>query len=334
MVKPNYDNIYKVYKSLRHIIYEGELGLVGGCVRDSELGLKPKDYDFCTNLTPERVEELAKQAGRHVYTVGKRFGTIGFKVPVLEHNDYDYDNGWGPQWHTKETFVYVEVTTYRTEKYKDGSRKPEVEFGTDLREDLLRRDFTINSLWYGSKDPEQEPELLDLFAGRLDLDDRLIKSVGDPKKMLSDDPLRILRAVRFACKYNFNIEPNLLGCCKKGHEKLWTVAIERQVVELDKIFTSDNPNRGLELLQHIGVLDMLLPELDETAIRAPLYGDDADWAWRNLLHYVGGYTKYNDWGQSQYVYDKCKHDFLCKGICARFKFSNKRNKIIIGGNNE
>lgn len=314
MIKDRYENIYEVYKAVRHIIYEGELGLVGGCVRDSELGLEPKDYDFCTNLTPDRVEELAKQAGRHVYAVGKRFGTIGFKVEV---------NG---EW------VYVEVTTYRTEKYTNGSRKPQVEFGTDLREDLKRRDFTINSLWFGSKDPEQEPELLDLFAGRLDLDDHLIKSVGDPKKMLSDDPLRILRAVRFACKYGFNIEPNLLGCCKKGHEKLWTVAIERQVVELDKIFTSNNASRGLELLKHIEVLDMLLPELVKYDF--PLHGEDADWAWRNLLHYVGGYEKFDDWGGDHYVYDKNKHDFLCKGICARFKFSNKRTNIILGGNNE
>lgn len=222
--------IYTVYWAVRKIIPEGELGLVGGCVRDSELGLEPKDYDFCTDLLPEEVESFVKKAGRHVYAVGKRFGTIGFKVPV----DFNEDGN--------EEYVYVEVTTYRTERYADGSRKPEVEFGTDLREDLLRRDFTINSLWYGSKDPEQEPELLDLFAGRLDLDERLIKAVGEPKKMLADDPLRILRAIRFACRYGFNIEPNLLGCCRKGHEKLWTVAIERQVVELDKIFTSDNPS--------------------------------------------------------------------------------------------
>lgn len=312
--------IYTVYWAVRKIIPKGELGLVGGCVRDSELGLEPKDYDFCTNLLPDEVEQLARGVGRHTYSVGKRFGTIGFKVPVDWNDDGNIE------------FVYVEVTTYRTEKYRDGSRKPEVEFGTDLREDLMRRDFTINSLWYGSKDPEQEPELLDLFAGRLDLDDRLIKSVGDPKKMLSDDPLRILRAIRFACKYNFNIEPNLLGCCRKGREKLWTVAIERQVVELDKIFTSDNPNRGLELLKHIEILDMILPELNPTAIEAPLYGEDADWAWRNLLHYVGGYTKTNDWFQTNYIYDKHKHDFLCKGICARFKFSNKRTNIILGGN--
>lgn len=310
MSKSNYDKIRAIYKAVRKIIYEGELGLVGGCVRDSELGLEPKDYDFCTNLTPDRVEELAKEAGRHVYTIGKRFGTTGFRVEI------------------EKRWIYVEVTTYRTEKYTNGSRKPEVEFGTDLREDLKRRDFTINSLWFGSKDPEQEPELLDLFAGRLDLDDHLIKSVGDPKKMLSDDPLRILRAIRFACKYNFNIEPNLLGCCKKSNKKLWNVAIERQTTELDKILTSGNAERGLELLQHIEVLDMLLPELQDTRIAYD--GDDPDWAWKRLLYYVGGYKKKDDFGSEYYVYDKPKHDFLCKGICARFKFSNNRTKVIIG----
>lgn len=316
-MKFNRVKIYKVFWAVRGILPKGELGLVGGCVRDSELGLEPKDYDFCTNLLPDEVEELARKAGRHTYSVGKRFGTIGFKVPVDFNEDGNVE------------FVYVEVTTYRTEKYRNGSRKPDVEFGTDLREDLMRRDFTINSLWYGSENPDEEPKLLDLFAGRLDLDDRLIKAVGEPKKMLNDDPLRILRAVRFACKYGFNIEPNLLGCCKKGHEKLWTIAIERQVEELDKILASDNPSRGLELLKYIEVLDMLLPELVKYDF--PLYGENADWCWRNLLHYVGGYEKFDDWGGNHYVYDKPKHDFLCKGICARFKFSNKRTNLILGG---
>lgn len=320
-----------IYEAVRKIISKGELGLVGGCVRDVELGLEPKDYDFCTNLTPDEVEELAKQAGRHVYTVGKKYGTIGFKVLIEEYNDYGGgDPAWfGPQWHMMGRWVNVEVTTYRTEHYQNGSRKPEVEFGTDLREDLMRRDFTINAMWYGSKDPSEEPMLLDLFNGRLDLDARIIKAVQDPKKMIDDDPLRILRAIRFACQYNFNIEPNLLGVCGKGREKLWNVAIERQVVELDKIFSSSNASRGLEFLKRVGILDMLLPELVQSDF--PLSNENPDWAWQNLLHYVGGYMKQIDYAPSYYVYDKHKHDFLCKGICARFRFSNKRTKIILGG---
>lgn len=152
-----------VYEAVRKVLPVGELGLVGGCVRDTILGREPKDYDFATSLLPDEVEQLVKKAGRRCYTLGKAFGTIGFKVEVMEYNDYA--GVFGPQWHAMSKFVYVEVTTYRKEKYRDGSRKPEVEFGTDLREDLLRRDFTINSLWYGSKDPAEKPELVDLFCG-------------------------------------------------------------------------------------------------------------------------------------------------------------------------
>lgn len=320
-----YQNLYNIYKAVREILPEGELGLVGGCVRDTLLGLEPKDYDFNTNLTPDRVEELVKKAGRHVYTVGKRFGTIGFKVPIIEYNDYDYEGGWGPQWHMRETFVYVEVTTYRDETYDPNSRKPVVTFGTDLREDILRRDFTINSIWYGSLDPEQEPDIKDLLAGWNDLDLKRIKSCRDPQKMISDDPLRILRAVRFACKFGFNIEPNLYGTCRKKRERLWTVAIERQTVELDKILTSDSAERGLEILKDLGILDMLLPELDKIPLA---FSDDPDVAWRKLLHYVGGELRYDDWGSEHYVYNKSRHNFLCQGIAARFKFSNKRLEII------
>lgn len=297
-----------IYEAVRQVLPEGELGLVGGCVRDTVMGLEPKDYDFNTSLLPDIVEELAKKAGRHVYTIGKRFGTVGFKANV------------GSQW------IYVEVTTYRDETYDPNSRKPIVSFGTDLREDILRRDFTINSMWYGSVNPEQEPELKDFLGAWNDLDLRRIKACREPRKMITDDPLRILRAVRFACKYNFNIEPNLLGTCGKCRKQLWKIAIERQVVELDKILTSDNPNRGLEILKHIGILDMLLPEL--VTIEPPIHGEDADWCWRNLLHYVGGEMRYNDWGQSHYVFDKEQHNFICQGIAARFKFSNKRLDII------
>lgn len=307
-MKTNFIHLYDVFWAVRKILPEGELGLVGGCVRDTVMGLEPKDYDFNTSLLPDRVEELAKKAGRHVYTIGKRFGTVGFKVNV--------DSKW----------IYVEVTTYRDETYDPNSRKPLVSFGTDLREDILRRDFTINSMWYGSLDPEQEPELKDLLGAWNDLDLHRIKACREPRKMITDDPLRILRAIRFACRFNYNIEPNLLGTCKKCNKQLWKVAIERQVVELDKILTSDNPNRGLEFLKHIGVLDMLLPEL--VTIDPPIYGEDADWCWRNLLHYVGGEMRYNDWGQSHYVFDKDKHNFICQGIAARFKFSNKRLEII------
>lgn len=336
-MKSDLSNLEKVYEATRKILPIGELGLVGGCVRDTLLGLEPKDYDFCTNLTPDEVEELVKKAGRRAYSVDKAYGTIGFKVEILKKNDYgDEENkgGWSTQWDTMSRFVLVEVTTYRKEKYHEGSRKPEVEFGTDLREDLLRRDFTINALWFGSKDPKQKPELLDLFCGRLHLDEGLIKSVGDAQQMVKDDPLRILRAVRFKHQLGFNIDQYLWGVCKKNIKKLWDVAIERQVVELDKIFTRSTliPGDNLRDLGGLGYIKQFLPELltenlEETKVPN---NPDPDEAWAALLSTVGAYVYVKD-GEIKRNFLHKRHDFLCKGIASRFKFSNRRLETILGG---
>lgn len=333
MSTDKFKHLREVYKAVREILPEGELGLVGGCVRDTLLGYTPKDFDFTTNLTPEQVEEFAKKAGRHVYTTGKAYGTIGFKVEVIEHNDYDYEFGFGPQWEAMGKFVLVEVTTYRKEKYRSGSRKPEVAFGTDLREDLKRRDFTINSLWFGSKDPSEEPELLDLFCGRLHLNDGLIKAVGEAQDMVRDDPLRILRAIRFAAKYNFKIDQYLWGVCCKHITKLWDVAIERQVVELDKTLTSPFRLEGFNLLDEVGYLKQFLPELytEISEVDIP-ETEDSNMAWKGLLHSVGTVVTLDKKGEVKRTFIKKRHDFLCEGIASRFKFSNNRTKTILGTN--
>lgn len=334
-MKPNFKNLDAVYEAVRKILPVGELGLVGGCVRDTLLGKQPKDYDFATSLLPDEVEDLVRKAGRRAYTTGKSCGTIGFKVEVMEYNDYNYANDWGPQWHAVSKFVLVEVTTYRKEKYHDGSRKPEVEFGTDLREDLLRRDFTINSLWYGSKDPAEKPALLDLFCGRLHLDEGLIKAVGEAQDMVRDDPLRILRAVRFKQQLGgFKIDPYLWGVCKKRVKELWNVAIERQVVELDKILTVGTmPQTGLLDLEELGYIKQFLPELLTEAgqeLEWPMT-EDPDKMWRGLLKTVGTLVSMDKQGEVKRYFSKKRHDFLCTGIATRFKFSNRRLETILGG---
>lgn len=329
---PNYTRLNLVYQAVRNIIDKGELGLVGGCVRDTLLGKEPKDYDFNTNLTPDEVEKLAKKAGRHVYTIGKRFGTISFRVliekmPKLLDSEMLFPDDNSLLNDTEKKWVYVEITTYRDEKYDPNSRKPVVTFGTDLRQDLLRRDFTINAMWYGGLNPSDKPELKDLMAGRLDLLDKRIKSCQDSKKMIDDDPLRILRAIRFATKYNFYIEPNLYGTCAKSKPKLWKVAVERIAEEYDKILCCSNAEIGIRLLNDMGITEMLLPELSPTPFRL-IRSDQPDEAWKYYLSYIGGHTRESD---GAWIFDKPRHDYLCRGIAARFKFSNKRLETINGG---
>ena len=317
-----------VYKAVRKVLPEGELYAVGGCVRDTLLKKQPKDWDFCTNLTPEQMKPLIEKAGRHYYGIGEKFGTVGFKIPVMEYNDYNYENDWGPQWHAMETFVYVEVTTYRDEKYTPGSRKPEVTFGNNLREDLKRRDFTINSLAFDGK------EIIDLFAGELDLNHELIKSVGEPRQMINDDPLRILRAIRFSVQLDFDIEQNLERHLGRFCTKLFDVAIERQVVELDKMF-SINPRKSLLLLNKIGYIRNFIPELiEESHVKIPtsLELGDVDIIWKKILSHTGESWRVDDI-TGELVLTNNNHartKFINEGICSRFKFSNKRKNIILG----
>lgn len=327
-----------VYEAVRKVIPNGELYAVGGCVRDHLLGKTPKDWDFCTNLTPEQMKPLIEDAGRHVYAIGEKFGTLGFKVEVMEYNDYDYESGWGPQWHAMSTWVYVEVTTYRTERYEQGSRKPKVKLGTDLKEDLKRRDFTINSLAFDGK------EIIDLFAGELDLNHKLIKSVGEPKQMINDDPLRILRAVRFSVQLGFDIEQNLERHLKRFCPKLFDVAIERQQVELDKMFAID-AEKSLNKLYDIGYIKYFLPEImggerigiPKMKIPSPINSNKPiDEIWKKILSKSGEEIVFLEPGQSYFgdaIITNNHHDrtrFLNRGIAARFKFSNKRRQIVTG----
>jgi len=152
---------------------------VGGCVRDLIMGNEPKDYDLITPALPDEIEEYIKSQGRRVWKQGKRFGTLGVKL-----------NG-----------QIVEITTYRTEDYEEGNRKPQVQFTKYLTEDLQRRDFTINALVC-----DQKGKVRDYFNGLEDIKNGIIRAVGIPKKRFKEDPLRILRGIRIASKYGLNKE--------------------------------------------------------------------------------------------------------------------------------
>jgi tRNA nucleotidyltransferase/poly(A) polymerase len=215
---------------------------VGGCVRDSLLGLPPKDYDFTTPLLPDEIEHAAKAWNRHVYLTGKRFGTVGFKV-----NPFSFD---------PKKFVYVEVTTFRTEDCRKGGRHPEVTFVDDLSLDLNRRDFTINAMAYN---PARG--LIDPFNGQVDLRNRLIRTVGNPTHRFKEDPLRMLRAARFAAQLGARIDETAEKSCLKHSFSIMSVSRERWMQELDKLLLGVDERDGLEFLMKTRLFNFMIPEL-------------------------------------------------------------------------
>lgn len=297
--------------------------LVGGSVRDMLLDREPKDYDFTTPLTPDQVEARVKAAGRHVYAIGKKFGTIGFKIMA------------------GKTPYYVEVTTYRAEQYQPGNRKPEVTFVDDLRADLSRRDFTINAIAYDGE------TYIDPFGGRLDILARRIKAVGKAKDRFKEDPLRMLRAARFSAQLGFDIDPNMIGFIRASARTIYTVSRERWVQEMDKLLVSEQPGRGLEAMANSYLLRYMLPEVytahynkkfnvvyplyrtipfnEYIAEQLPKLEKDADVRWALLLANIG--MPFADDPNNNGAVKDISNE-LAAGIAARLKFSNKRTDAV------
>ena len=207
---------------------------VGGCVRDARLGQAPTDYDIATDATPDEIEHLF----RKTIPVGKQFGVI----MVLEAG-HEY-----------------QVATFRAEgDYADGRRPGSVRF-TDAREDTLRRDFTINGLFY---DPLAD-ELHDWVGGQADLEARRIRTIGDPAERFGEDRLRLLRAVRFAVQLGFEIEPATFAVVQQHAAAIREVSAERIRDELLKLFRPPHAAHGLDLLHESRLLPEVLPELAAT----------------------------------------------------------------------
>lgn len=208
-----------------------EAFMVGGCIRDFLLSKEPKDYDIATSALPNITESLFEKT----IPTGIKHGTI---TVLLD----------------KEPF---EVTTYRVEgEYKDNRRPDEISFVTNIKDDLSRRDFTINAFAYNSKEG-----LKDYFNGLEDLQNKIIRTVGDSNKRFNEDALRMMRAIRFASQLDFNIEKSTLDGIKKNKNLLKNISSERIRDELCKLLLSDNPRKGLNLLKDCGVLDVIIPEL-------------------------------------------------------------------------
>ena len=212
-----------------------EISLVGGPVRDAVLGKLVKDLDLTTNAKPEEIQKCLKGWADSIWDVGIKFGTVGAKV-----KDYVF-----------------EITTYRTEQYEDTSRKPSVEFGKTLEEDLARRDFTINAM--ALRLPNFE--LVDIYNGLTDLNNKILRTPLDAQISFSEDPLRMLRAARFMSKLDLKPQADLVEAMKTLADRLKIVSMERINDEFNKLLLTDKPRPGIELLVETGVSEHFLPEL-------------------------------------------------------------------------
>ena len=219
-----------IIKTLQHYGYEAYI--VGGCVRDAVLGRTPSDWDITTSAKPLQIKSIFDRT----IDTGLKHGTV---TVLME----------------KEPF---EVTTYRIDgTYEDHRRPNDVTFTTSLREDLMRRDFTINAMAYNEKDG-----LVDLFGGLEDLDKKIVRCVGKADDRFDEDALRMLRAVRFAAQLGFTIDQEAKDAIKRKAEFLKDISAERIQVELTKLLTSDHPEM-IKTCYELGMTKIFLPEFDE-----------------------------------------------------------------------
>jgi poly(A) polymerase len=217
-----------------------QIALVGGPVRDAMLGRLHNDLDFTTSARPETTERLLMGWADATWDMGRSFGTIGCRK-----------GDW-----------QIEITTYRAEKYDPDSRKPSVEYGDTLAGDLGRRDFTVNAMAVTL--PERTFE--DPYGGIVDLAHRLLRTPGRPEDSFSDDPLRMMRAARFAAQLDFTVDPGVVQAMTEMADRITIVSAERVRDELVKLVMAPNPRRGLSLLVETGLAEHVLPELPALAL--------------------------------------------------------------------
>ncbi len=217
-----------------------QLALVGGPVRDLLLGRTAPDIDLTTDARPEAVRELLRGWGDAWWDVGIAFGTVGAR---------------------KGSHV-VEVTTYRADVYRRDSRKPEVSYGDSLEEDLVRRDFAVNAMAVDLR----TGAFVDPYGGLDDLAARLLRTPGPPETSFTDDPLRMMRAARFAAQLGFGVDPAALTAITAMSDRIGIVSAERVRDELAKLVLAPDPRAGLALLVGTGLAEQVLPELPRLAL--------------------------------------------------------------------
>lgn len=294
--------------------------LVGGCVRDRLLGRQPKDYDVSTSATPQQLMQLFPNA----VLVGAHFGVILVR---------------------ESPNVSVEVATFRSEgTYSDGRRPDAVRFETDPALDAKRRDFTINGLF---EDPFSG-QLLDFVQGEQDLKARTLRAIGNPRHRFAEDHLRLLRAIRFAARLDFQIEPLTKAAISELAGRISTVAPERIREELTRILMEGGASYGLELLSETGLLQQLLPEVEafHGVEQPPQYHPEGDvWthvlmmlqamqhpshtlAWGVLLHDVGKPPTFERADRIRFNGHAEVGARMAASITNRLKFSNEESEQI------
>ncbi|MEZ4156363.1 MAG: HD domain-containing protein [Candidatus Paceibacterota bacterium] len=213
--------------------------LVGGCLRDLLLNKEPNDWDLTTDAKPEEIQKIFPES---VYE--NEFGTVGVKTDSEDPR-----------------LKIVEVTTFRIEEGYSNKRHPDsVSFSTDINDDLSRRDFTVNAI---ALDLNANDPITDPFEGQKDLKDEVLRAVGDPDQRFKEDALRLLRAVRFSAQLDFAIEQETFKAIKENAALLEHVSKERIRIEFEKLIMTDKAEQALILLQELGLLQYIIPELEE-----------------------------------------------------------------------
>lgn len=298
--------------------------LVGGCVRDLLLHRNPSDYDVTTNATPLQVMELFPDS----VGVGAQFGVV-----LVPRNS-----------------IKVEVATFRCDiGYSDGRHPDQVVYARTPQEDVSRRDFTINGLLM----KHDTGEVLDYVGGRADLSAGVVRTIGDPQRRFNEDKLRMLRAVRFAARFGYVIDPNSFAAIRKFASEIHSVSAERIRDELTKLLTEGSARRGFELLDESGLLRELLPEISamKGVSQPPEYHPEGDvWnhtlimldgllsgtsptlAWGVLLHDVGKPPTFRPASETG---DRIRFDGhvevgvrMAEAICRRLRFANEETEQV------
>ena len=315
--------------------------LVGGCVRDLLLGREPKDYDVATNATPQQVMGIFPET----YAVGAQFGVVLVPAPE-EGEERGAESGVSTEVSPKP--CAVEVATFRSDiGYSDGRHPDEVRFSLDPREDVARRDFTINGMLL---DPVSG-EVLDFVGGRKDLEAGIIRTIGDAERRFGEDKLRMLRAVRFAARFEYAIEPATFAAMRKLASQIEVVSRERVRDELTRMLTEGHGRRAFLLLDESGLLKPILPEIAAMkGVEQPAeFHPEGDvfvhtllllenlpnpcpltLAWGALLHDVGKPATF------RVAPDRIRFDShvevgvkIAEEICERMRFSNDETEQIL-----
>jgi len=309
--------------------------LVGGCVRDLLLGREPKDYDVATDATPEQVMRIFPET----YAVGAQFGVV--LVPVPETDVANAGSG-----------RVIEVATFRADiGYSDGRHPDEVRFSRDPHEDVARRDFTINGMLLDPLSGPVPGEVLDFVGGSDDLEAGIVRTIGDPALRFGEDKLRMLRAIRFAARFEYALEPATFASIQEMAEQIRVVSRERVRDELTRMLSEGHARRAFLLLDDSGLLRQVLPEISAMhgVEQPPEFHPEGDvfvhtllllenlpdpcpltLAWGALLHDVGKPATFRV-GPDRIRFDDHVEVGvkIAADICRRLRFSNDETEQIL-----